>query len=138
MKISGRDVIATWKILISLGVAPVLYALYAFIATFIAIKAGMPLTWRIWTPFLVTIALPIMSYAALKFGEAGMDILKPVSRLTVIATLLTFSQIPSTACHCPIPWSTKIFGTAQGHAHQSREPIDRIDQRAGAQTMGRF
>lgn len=76
VKIAGRDVLATWKVLISLGVVPVLYVTYAILATIIAIKADAPLTWRLWTPFVTIFLLPCMSYAALKFGEAGMDILK--------------------------------------------------------------
>jgi glycerol-3-phosphate O-acyltransferase/dihydroxyacetone phosphate acyltransferase len=76
VKVAGRDVLATWKVLISLGVAPVLYGFYAFLATLVAIKAKAPLKWRIWTPFLVIVALPFMNYAALKFGEAGIDVLK--------------------------------------------------------------
>lgn len=76
VKIAGRDVLATWKILISLGVAPVVYALYAIMATLVAIRARAPLKWRILTPFLAIMALPFMNYAALKFGEAGMDVLK--------------------------------------------------------------
>ena len=76
VKIAGRDVLATWKVLISLGVAPVLYTTYAIIATTIAIKADASLHWRIWTPILTIFFLPFMSYGALKFGEAGMDILK--------------------------------------------------------------
>jgi glycerol-3-phosphate O-acyltransferase/dihydroxyacetone phosphate acyltransferase len=76
VKIAGRDVLATWKILIALGVTPVLYTVYAILATVIAIKAKVPLHWRIATPFLTIIALPFMNYAALKFGEAGMDVLK--------------------------------------------------------------
>lgn len=76
VKLQGRDVMATWKILISLGGAPILYSLYALLATIVAIKARAPLKWRIWTPFLVMIALPILGYFALKFGEAGMDVLK--------------------------------------------------------------
>lgn len=76
VKIAGRDVLATWKVLICLGVAPVLYGFYACLATFIAIRANAQLKWRIWTPFLVLIALPFMNYAALKFGEAGVDVLK--------------------------------------------------------------
>ena len=78
VKIAGRDVLATWKVLISLGVAPVLYTTYAVIATLIVIRADAPTYWRIWTPFLSFLLLPSMSYAALKFGEAGMDILKYV------------------------------------------------------------
>lgn len=82
VKVAGRDVLATWKVLISLGVAPVLYGLYAFLATLVTIKANAPLKWRIWTPFLVIVALPFMNYAALKFGEAGVDVLKCVSILS--------------------------------------------------------
>jgi glycerol-3-phosphate O-acyltransferase/dihydroxyacetone phosphate acyltransferase len=75
-------VLATWKVLICLGVAPVLYTFYACVATFIAIRAKAPLKWRIWTPFLVFVALPFMNYAALKFGEAGVDVLKYVFQLS--------------------------------------------------------
>lgn len=64
--------------MISLGVTPVLYAFYAFLATIIAIKANAPMKWRIWTPFIVIMVLPLVGYAALKFGEAGMDVLKSV------------------------------------------------------------
>lgn len=76
VKIAGRDVLATWKVLIALGVTPVLYTLYAIVATAVATRAGVPIKWRICTPFLVIILLPFMNYAALKFGEAGMDVLK--------------------------------------------------------------
>jgi len=62
--------------LIALGVTPVLYALYAIIATIIAVRAKAPLKLKISTPLLVLVALPFMNYAALKFGEAGMDVLK--------------------------------------------------------------
>ena len=71
---------ATWKILVSLGVAPVLYAFYAFLATVVAFKADAPTKWIILTPFVVIFSLPFIGYAALKFGEAGMDVLKCVYR----------------------------------------------------------
>ncbi|KAH7889725.1 glycerol-3-phosphate O-acyltransferase [Phlebopus sp. FC_14] len=83
VKVAGRDVLATWKILISLGVAPVVYAFYALVATVVAIKANAPLQVQLWTPFLVICALPFMNYAALKFGEAGMDVLKSLRPLVV-------------------------------------------------------
>lgn len=76
VKVAGRDVLATWKILISLGVAPILYGFYAFLVTFIAMKANAPFHWVIWMVAVVLIVLPLMSYAALKFGEAGVDVLK--------------------------------------------------------------
>ncbi|TFY72710.1 hypothetical protein EVG20_g282 [Dentipellis fragilis] len=83
VKVAGRDVLATWKILISLGVAPLLYGFYAFLAAVVAIKANAPLKWRLWTPTLVIMALPFIGYAALKFGEAGMDVLKSLRPLVV-------------------------------------------------------
>jgi len=83
VKVAGRDVLATWKILISLGVAPVVYGFYAFLATVIAVRAGVPLKWRICMPFLTLTALPVMNYASLKFGEAGMDVLKSLRPLIV-------------------------------------------------------
>lgn len=79
VKLKGRDVLATWKVLISLGVAPVLYLLYAFLATLIAIRANATTKWKIMTPLIVFMALPFMNIAALKFGEAGMDVLKYLS-----------------------------------------------------------
>ena len=76
VKVAGRDVLGSWKVLISIGAAPLLYGLYAFIATVVMIRAGAPLKYRLWTPFIVVSALPFIGYAALKFGEAGMDVLK--------------------------------------------------------------
>ncbi|THH01424.1 hypothetical protein EW026_g1268 [Hermanssonia centrifuga] len=83
VKVAGRDVLATWKILISLGIAPVLYGFYAFLATVVVVKADAPLVWKIWTPIVVMCALPFIGYAALKFGEAGMDVLKSLRPLVV-------------------------------------------------------
>ena len=76
VKVAGRDVLGSWKVLISLGAAPLLYGLYAFIAAAVMVRAGAPLKYRLWTPFIVVSALPFIGYAALKFGEAGMDVLK--------------------------------------------------------------
>lgn len=78
VKVAGRDVLASWKVLISLVAAPILYAFYALLAVLVAIKSNAPLNWIIGTPFLVIIAVPFMNYTALKFGEAGVDVLKCV------------------------------------------------------------
>ncbi|KAI0831214.1 glycerol-3-phosphate O-acyltransferase [Trametes gibbosa] len=83
VKIAGRDVLATWKILVALGVTPVLYAFYALLATAVAVKASFPPRWRMWTPFIVLMILPMVGYAALKFGEAGVDVLKSLRPLVV-------------------------------------------------------
>ncbi|KAJ7097527.1 hypothetical protein C8R44DRAFT_811549 [Mycena epipterygia] len=81
VKIAARDVLATWKVLISLGVAPVLYLIYACMGTLLAIRANAPLKLKLITPFIVLFGVPAMSYAALKFGEAGMDVLKSLPPL---------------------------------------------------------
>ncbi|PSR74915.1 hypothetical protein PHLCEN_2v9449 [Hermanssonia centrifuga] len=83
VKVAARDVIGTWKVLISLGLTPVLYGFYAFLAALVMIKANAPLMWRVWTPFFVITALPVIAYAALKFGEAGMDVLKSLRPLVI-------------------------------------------------------
>ncbi|SRR5260221_3617936 len=84
VKVAGRDVLATWKVLISLIMIPALYVFYAIVATIIAIKAGASSNWILWTPFLSLIALPCIGYAALKFGEAGVDVLKLVALFTEV------------------------------------------------------
>ncbi|KAI0928786.1 hypothetical protein AcV5_006241 [Taiwanofungus camphoratus] len=83
VKVAGRDVLATWKILISLILAPILYGAYASFVTILVIKANAPLKWQITTPFMVIISLSFVGYAALKFGEAGMDVLKSLPPLIV-------------------------------------------------------
>ncbi|KAJ7343517.1 glycerol-3-phosphate O-acyltransferase, partial [Mycena albidolilacea] len=74
VKIAGRDVLATWKILIALAVSPVLYLLYASLVTLALVRAGAPMKWKLLTPILVLFGVPVMSLAALKFGEAGRDV----------------------------------------------------------------
>ncbi|KIN98347.1 hypothetical protein M404DRAFT_158154, partial [Pisolithus tinctorius Marx 270] len=81
VKIAGRDVLATWKVLICLGAAPLLYTLYAVLAIAIAVKIQAPLSVRLCAPLLVTFVLPVMNYAALKFGEAGVDVFKSLRPL---------------------------------------------------------
>ncbi|KAG9100483.1 hypothetical protein FS749_015076 [Ceratobasidium sp. UAMH 11750] len=83
VKVAGRDVIASWKVIISLGVTPFLYGFYAFLATLVVSRAGAPLSYQLWTPLVVMTALPFIGYSALKFGEAGMDVLKSLRPLIV-------------------------------------------------------
>jgi glycerol-3-phosphate O-acyltransferase/dihydroxyacetone phosphate acyltransferase len=87
VKVAGRDVLATWKVLISLVMTPALYLFYAIVATIVAVKADLPMNWILWTPFLVFLALPCIGYAALKFGEAGMDVLKLVPLFTEVRSV---------------------------------------------------
>lgn len=76
VKIQGRDVLATWKVLVSLAVVPCLYLLYAMIGTYYAYKHGIFYGYARYVPVLIFVVSPSLGYAALKFGEAGMDVLK--------------------------------------------------------------
>ncbi|KAK0549128.1 Glycerol-3-phosphate/dihydroxyacetone phosphate acyltransferase [Tilletia horrida] len=85
VKIQGRDVLATWKVLVSLGVTPVLYTFYAAMATWYARRQGWITTWRsaLAYPLYTYIILPLMSYSALKVGENSIDIYKSLPPLVV-------------------------------------------------------
>lgn len=76
VKVAGRDVLATWKILISAGLAPVLYTVYAVLAGVLASRYSSTYKYRLYAPFLTMTALPFFGYSALKFGEAGLDVFK--------------------------------------------------------------
>lgn len=88
VKIRGRDVMATWKILVALGFAPTLYHFYSII---IVLKVWHDRLWGYvpgWLPlWLVYCAVwPAMvgiTFAALRFGEVGMDIFKSLRPLVL-------------------------------------------------------
>lgn len=76
MKIQGRDVLATWKVLVSLAVVPLLYLFYILLVTFLMYRYDLAPAIRHWTPVFMIAILPSLGYSALKFGEAGMDVAK--------------------------------------------------------------
>ncbi len=81
VKIRGNDVIATWKILIAAALAPLFYAAYTVILVCLKkcngvygiLPGNTPTFILVLASFIV---LPFITYAALLFGEQGMDILK--------------------------------------------------------------
>ncbi|KZT68482.1 glycerol-3-phosphate O-acyltransferase [Daedalea quercina L-15889] len=83
VKIAAKDVIATWKILVSLMVGPIVYGLYALLVTLIVFGRGFSLMWLLYGPIIVLLALSLLTYAALKSGEASVDIVKSLSPLIV-------------------------------------------------------
>ncbi|KZO91664.1 hypothetical protein CALVIDRAFT_541566 [Calocera viscosa TUFC12733] len=83
VKIAARDVVGTWKVLVSLILTPLLYAAYAIITTYIAHQCHLPLKYQLATPIVVMSALPFIAYSALKFGEAGMDVLRSLPPLVL-------------------------------------------------------
>ncbi|GAB7333592.1 hypothetical protein MBLNU13_g05162t1 [Cladosporium sp. NU13] len=88
VKIKARDVVATWKILVSLALAPALNVVYTIIGTYWAHKnriGGRVPDWvPLWFVILFQIILfPSACFAALRFGEIGMDIFKSIRPLVL-------------------------------------------------------
>lgn len=78
VKLKGKDVVATWKILVALAGAPTLYTIYSIGAIILAIELDLPLAYKICAPLATWAGLPIIGYSALKFGEGGGDIYRCV------------------------------------------------------------
>ena len=102
VKLQGRDVITTWKLLVAMAVAPTLYVYYTVIVTtwlsynrrdgYYTHRVPWWMVARTWVPdwlpipiFTVAfIALCIsVTFAALRIGEVGMDVAKSLPPLLV-------------------------------------------------------
>lgn len=83
MKIMGRDVLATWKILVGLVLLPTLYGLYSLAVFAYALKTDWNWYWKILLPLATWNLLPFVSYASMRFGENGMDVYKSLKPLYV-------------------------------------------------------
>lgn len=86
VKIQARDVVATWKILVSMALAPALYTYYTIIVTFWTYYNRVQGTVPPWVPLWVMVLLgyivfPAITFASLRFGEIGMDIVKSLRPL---------------------------------------------------------
>lgn len=85
VKIKARDVVGTWKVLVSLTLLPMIYLFYIISATIITRKYGelLGLSNEVinWTPFWTLCVLPFLGISALKFGEVGMDVYKSLPPL---------------------------------------------------------
>lgn len=86
VKIQARDVMATWKLLVAMAVAPAVYVLYVCIGLYwySASNCSGYLPSGIRKRYLVIaqfIFYPTVTYAALRFGEVAMDIFKSLGPL---------------------------------------------------------
>ncbi|KAF2720368.1 hypothetical protein K431DRAFT_285852 [Polychaeton citri CBS 116435] len=88
VKIQARDVVATWKILVAMAFAPALYNLYAFLLAYWNYRShvsGLAPTWMPWWLIIIAgwVVFPAMTFASLRFGEIGMDIVKSLRPLVL-------------------------------------------------------
>ena len=82
VKVYGRDVLATWKVLVSLGVTPVLYVTYTVLATwYVRRHTHWKAVHKRLMPLYTIVGLPIISYSTLKFAEVGLDVYKSLPPL---------------------------------------------------------
>lgn len=82
VKIKANDVISTWKILVALGLAPILYIFWAVIATIVSKKfelfESFPTSFVFFFCYLWNV---FTTYASLRIGEIGMDYYKSLTPL---------------------------------------------------------
>ncbi|APA08032.1 hypothetical protein SS1G_00327 [Sclerotinia sclerotiorum 1980 UF-70] len=88
VKLQGRDVMATWKLLVALAFAPILYNFYTISLAYWTYRnrvQGYVSEWvPLWAIFVFGyIIFPAITFAALRFGEVGMDIAKSLRPLIV-------------------------------------------------------
>ncbi|KAK4200860.1 hypothetical protein QBC40DRAFT_67188 [Triangularia verruculosa] len=88
VKVQGKDVIATWKLLVALALAPLCYNTYAFITLYMVHKhryyGYVPEWLPLWAVYIACCGFFIsLTFAALRFGEVGMDILKSLRPLAL-------------------------------------------------------
>lgn len=88
VKLQGRDVMATWKLLVALALAPVLYNFYTISLTYWTyrnrVQGYMPEWVPLWGVVIFGyIFFPAITFAALRFGEVGMDIVKSLRPLVL-------------------------------------------------------
>jgi glycerol-3-phosphate O-acyltransferase/dihydroxyacetone phosphate acyltransferase len=86
VKLSGRDVLATWKLIVGLAFAPFLYTVYTLLLAYWTyrnrIQGYLPNFVPIWSIIAFGyILFPSITFAALRIGEIGMDIVKSIRPL---------------------------------------------------------
>ena len=86
VKIQARDVVATWKLLVSMALAPTLYTYYTVLLAlwtyYNRVQGLIPQSVSLWQVAIFGfIFFPAITFAALRFGEIGMDIAKSLRPL---------------------------------------------------------
>ncbi|EDP50502.1 hypothetical protein KXW98_001181 [Aspergillus fumigatus] len=88
VKLQGRDVMATWKLLVALAFAPAVYAFYTATFTWWAYYNRIQGLVPVWMPLWLIVPIgmilfPTITFAALRIGEVGMDIVKSLRPLVL-------------------------------------------------------
>lgn len=78
VKIAGKDVLATWKVIVAAFAAPALYGLYALAYLVFLFKRRPNLSnkAKLTRAALVWAIQPILHYLLMRLGDSGLDIYK--------------------------------------------------------------
>ncbi|CAO3615340.1 unnamed protein product [Cunninghamella blakesleeana] len=93
VKIAGRDVLATWKLLVGLVLIPTLYTFYGFLVFLYVFQLPLDIKWKILIPLGTIMLISFISLASLRFGEIGIDIARSLQPL--LKTLLDPESVQS-------------------------------------------
>lgn len=85
VKIKGNDVLATWKILIGMGFAPIFYTFYSILGIKI-VHIYYPELSRFFSFILFYACSVLVTYSALIFGDKSMDLFKESRALWLMLT----------------------------------------------------
>ncbi|KAG1219580.1 hypothetical protein G6F35_007374 [Rhizopus arrhizus] len=83
VKITGKDVIASWKVIVVSVAAPALYGFYALLYLIFLIKhrPNLSLRHKIRRAICVWAIQPILSYLLMRLGDTGLDTYKSIKPL---------------------------------------------------------
>ncbi|GAA5796671.1 hypothetical protein HPULCUR_002046 [Helicostylum pulchrum] len=83
VKIAGKDVLATWKVIVAAFAAPALYGFYAFIYLVYLVKRRPTLSHKakLFRASIVWAIQPVLHYFLMRLGDTGLDIYKSIRPL---------------------------------------------------------
>ncbi|KAI5951291.1 hypothetical protein KGF54_004365 [Candida jiufengensis] len=84
VKIKAKDVLSTWKILVAMVLAPMLYSFWSIIGTIIIVKTNLLGKYQpsyIWIFLYFYCWAVLTTYASLRIGEIGVDYYKSLTPL---------------------------------------------------------
>lgn len=78
VKIAGKDVLATWKVIVAAFAAPALYGVYAlfYLVYLTKRRPSLSLRSKLSKASLVWAIQPILHYLLMRLGDTGLDIYK--------------------------------------------------------------
>lgn len=86
VKVTARDVVSSWKLVISLGVGPAVYLGYSILAAVLFSSSSYSIIWKLLAPIVTFLTIPILSYYCLIFGDKCYDTFRSLQPLFLIMT----------------------------------------------------